>query len=213
MHDWPADMTTAVQGVYPSSLSDLEVKVQMHGPSSDTAHHSTRSRQGSLMRFVADQGHNHAVQVEEEHQEVETQFDERFLHRLVTHICVRKQKKKGNTPSCARSACGRSPSHPADAGSRRSWNRQLSVPRGRFRGVREHQDHVLLRIKCQQRQVQHNRNPVSIDDKQEGQEPMDRGFGDNVGVQTVAEVNRVDVVTTFPHESASMSFPSRPSAS
>lgn len=97
MHDWPADMTTAVQGVYPSSLSDLEVKVQMHGPSSDTAHHSTRSRQGSLMRFVADQGHNHAVQVEEEHQEVETQFDERFLHRLVTHICVRKQKKKRGT--------------------------------------------------------------------------------------------------------------------
>ena len=31
------------------------------------------------MRFVADQGHNHAVQVEEEHQEVETQLDERFL--------------------------------------------------------------------------------------------------------------------------------------
>ena len=136
MHDWPADMMTAVQGVYPSSVSDPEVKVQMHGPSSDTAHHSNRSRQGSLMRFVADQGHNHAVQVEEEHQEVETQFDERFLHRLVTHICVRKQKKKrGNTPSCARSACGRSPSHPADAGSRRSWNRQLSVPRGRLRGV------------------------------------------------------------------------------
>lgn len=24
---------------------------------------------------------------------------------------------------------------------------------------------------------------------------MDRGFGDNVGVQTVAEINRVDVVT------------------
>ena len=42
---------------------------------------------------------------------------------------------------------------------------------------------------------------------------MDRGFGDNVGVQTVAEVNRVDVVTTVPHESASMSFPSRPCAS
>ena len=81
MHDWPADMTTAVQGVYPSSLSDLEVKVQMHGPSSDTAHHSTRSRQGSLMRFVADQGHNHAVQVEEEHQEVETELDEGFLKR------------------------------------------------------------------------------------------------------------------------------------
>ena len=29
--------------------------------------------------LVADQGDNHAVEVEEEHQEVETQLDERFL--------------------------------------------------------------------------------------------------------------------------------------
>jgi hypothetical protein len=29
--------------------------------------------------LVADESHNHAVQVEEEHQEVEAQLDERFL--------------------------------------------------------------------------------------------------------------------------------------
>lgn len=33
-----------------------------------------------LMGFVADQRNDHAVQVEEEHQEVETQLDERFLY-------------------------------------------------------------------------------------------------------------------------------------
>ena len=33
-----------------------------------------------LMGFVADQSNDHAVQVEEEHQEVETQLDERFLY-------------------------------------------------------------------------------------------------------------------------------------
>ena len=31
------------------------------------------------MGLVADKSNNHAVEVEEEHQQVETQFDERFL--------------------------------------------------------------------------------------------------------------------------------------
>ena len=54
---------------------------------------------------------------------------------------------------------------------------------------------LLLRIERQHRQVQNDREPVTIDDKQEGQECVDGGFGDDVGVETVAEVNRVDVVT------------------
>lgn len=33
------------------------------------------------MGLVADEGDDHAVQVEEEHQQVETQLDERFLAR------------------------------------------------------------------------------------------------------------------------------------
>lgn len=32
-----------------------------------------------LVRLVADKGDNHAVQVEEEHDEMETELDERFL--------------------------------------------------------------------------------------------------------------------------------------
>jgi len=31
------------------------------------------------MRFIADEGNNHAVEVEEEHEQVEAQFDEGFL--------------------------------------------------------------------------------------------------------------------------------------
>jgi hypothetical protein len=32
--------------------------------------------------LVTDESNNHAVEVEEEHQQVETQLDERFLHRV-----------------------------------------------------------------------------------------------------------------------------------
>ena len=54
---------------------------------------------------------------------------------------------------------------------------------------------ALLRIENKQRQVQDDSKPVSVDDEQDGQESVDSGFGDDVGVKTVAEINRVDVVT------------------
>lgn len=44
-----------------------------------TTVHCILDRVTNSMRFVADQGNNHTVQVEEKHQEVETKFDERFL--------------------------------------------------------------------------------------------------------------------------------------
>lgn len=86
---------------------------------------------GSLMRFVADQGHNHTVQVEEEHQEVEAQFDERFLRLLATYAKPASWRGK-NTPSCAHSACGRSRSRREGAGSHKSCIRQLypAYPQG-----------------------------------------------------------------------------------
>lgn len=52
----------------------------------------------------------------------------------------------------------------------------------------------LLRIERQERKVQHDRDPIAIDDKEEGQERVDGSFGDNVGIQAVAQVDRVDVV-------------------
>jgi len=43
-------------------------------------HHEHDAWQGlHLMRFIADEGNNHAVEVEEEHEQVEAQFDEGFL--------------------------------------------------------------------------------------------------------------------------------------
>lgn len=38
---------------------------------------------------------------------------------------------------------------------------------------------------------------MAIDDEKEGQEGVHGGFGDDVGVETVAQVDRVDVITAF----------------
>lgn len=53
----------------------------------------------------------------------------------------------------------------------------------------------LLRIECQQRQVQKQGDPVSVNQEQEGQEGLYSGFGHNVRVQAIAKINGVDVVT------------------
>ena len=59
----------------------------------------------------------------------------------------------------------------------------------------EYNRDVLLRIEGEEGQVQDNRKPVAIDHEEEGQESVDGSFGDDVGVETVAEVDRVDIVT------------------
>jgi len=53
----------------------------------------------------------------------------------------------------------------------------------------------LLRVVCQERQIQENCQPVSIDDKEDGEEAMYSSFRDNVGVETVAQIDGVDVIT------------------
>jgi len=55
-------------------------------------------------------------------------------------------------------------------------------------------EHQLLDVPGQERQVQDQRHPVSVDKEKEGQETMDGDFRDDVGVEAVAEVNRVDVI-------------------
>lgn len=62
--------------------------------------------------------------------------------------------------------------------------------------------HVLLHIEGKHGQVQYQREPVSIDKEQQGQEGVDSGFGEDVGVQAVAEVNGVDIVTLMASLSA-----------
>jgi len=53
----------------------------------------------------------------------------------------------------------------------------------------------LLRVPCQEGQVQEEGQPVSVDEKEDSEEAMDGGFRDDVGVEAVAEVDGVDVVT------------------
>jgi hypothetical protein len=57
------------------------------------------------------------------------------------------------------------------------------------------QRHALLNVPTQQRQVEDQGQPVSVDQEQEGQEAVDDDLGDDVGVEAVAEIDRVDVVT------------------
>ena len=52
----------------------------------------------------------------------------------------------------------------------------------------------LLSVPSNQWQVQEQRQPVAVDQEQYRQESVYTGFGHNVHVQAVAEVDRVDVV-------------------
>lgn len=54
---------------------------------------------------------------------------------------------------------------------------------------------ILLDVVGQERQVENERDPVAVDQEEERQETMDGGFGDDVGVEAVAEIDGVDVVT------------------
>ena len=53
---------------------------------------------------------------------------------------------------------------------------------------------ILLAVPCQEGQVENERDPVPVDEEQEGQESVDGGLGDDVGVQAVAEVDGGDVI-------------------
>ena len=57
--------------------------------------------------------------------------------------------------------------------------------------------YVLLDIEGKEWKVKNQRNPISIDEEQKGEETMNRSFRNDVGVQTVAEIDRVDVVTVI----------------
>jgi len=53
----------------------------------------------------------------------------------------------------------------------------------------------LLRIPCQERQIQEQSQPISVDEEECGKEGVYSGFGDDVCVETVAEIDGVDVIT------------------
>ena len=65
----------------------------------------------------------------------------------------------------------------------------------------------LLSIPGQERNVEQKRSPVSIDEEESCQKCVDGGFWNDVGVEAVAEVNRVDIIAmiivkTLSHGSA-----------
>ena len=62
---------------------------------------------------------------------------------------------------------------------------------------------ILLCVPGEQRQIEDQRHPVAIDEEQERQEGVHGRFGDDVRVEAVAEVDRVDVVTGIPPALAS----------
>ena len=85
--------------------------------------------------------------------------------------------------------------NPGKARRNRKQNVSLVCDHGEEIDLASRGNDVLLRIECQERQVENNRKPVAIDHKEEGQESVNGSLGNDVGVQTVAKVDRVDVVT------------------
>lgn len=49
-------------------------------------------------------------------------------------------------------------------------------------------------VPCQQGEVDQERPPVAADEEKSGQEPMNHHLGQNVPIETVAQVNGVDIV-------------------
>jgi hypothetical protein len=78
--------------------------------------------------------------------------------------------------------------------SRRCWFSKILLKSVSSSVVKPSVLHILLAVPCQQWQVQNERDPVSIDKEKEGKESVYGSFRDDVGVETVAEVDRVDVV-------------------
>ena len=135
-----------------------------------------------LTPLVSDEGNDHGVEVEEEHEQVETELDERLLlvHvQLPEDLGSVEQVLVLEDPVVILLACC-------------SFCQFItplleSMPRRIFRDV-------LLCVPGQERQVEDERHPVAVDQEQDSQECVDTSLGDDVHVEAVAEINRVDVV-------------------
>jgi hypothetical protein len=54
---------------------------------------------------------------------------------------------------------------------------------------------ILFDVPAKERQVENERHPVTVDEEEEGQETVHSSLGDDIGVESVAEVNGVNVIT------------------
>lgn len=144
-----------------SFRSCREVRCSMaHAPSAVTMTSTiTAVECPRLVRFVADKRNNHAVEVEEEHEQVEAQLDERFLetvswlHNLavqVKRLCwpilnaADAYRGKARTFLCTLSFLKIS------VASRRCWfSKILSKSAHLYSDTYTHFNHVLLSVPCQ----------------------------------------------------------------
>lgn len=53
---------------------------------------------------------------------------------------------------------------------------------------------ILLDVPAEERKVENQRQPVPVDQKQKGEESVDGGFGNDVSVEAVAEIDGVNVI-------------------
>lgn len=74
---------------------------------------------------------------------------------------------------------------------RKKWGKRGQSKEAR---ERERERASLLGVVGEQRQVQYQGYPVPVDEEEGGEEGVDAGFGHDVGVESVTEVDGVDVV-------------------
>jgi hypothetical protein len=139
-----------------------------------------------LPPLVSDQSDDHGVEVEEEHKQVETKLDERLLlvHvklpedlRGIKQVLVLEDPVRRTTVSTYFFVFCET--------ARRLLREAESSELGSY---------VLLRVPCKEGQVENERHPVAVDQEQDSQESVDTGLRDDVHVEAVAQVDRVDVV-------------------
>lgn len=134
-----------------------------------------------LPTFVPDESDNHGVEVEEEHEQVETELDEGLLlvHvQLSEDLSGVEQVLVLEDPVQNMSAYDYLARIPPFLLALSCFWRHI----------------LLLRVPCNERQVQQQRQPVAVDQEQYREESVDAGFGHNVHVEAVAQVDGVDVV-------------------
>jgi len=154
--------------------------------------------------LVSDECNDHAVEVEEEHEQVETKLDERFLRIVSSLSCMRSfSRDRSSAAISMRNLCIGVHTFlctlsflKISVASKRCWfSSILSVSVHLPATVSVANLHILLGIPCHQRQVQDKREPVAVNEEEEGQESVYGSFWNDVGVEAVAEVDRIDVIT------------------
>lgn len=175
------------------------VKEVQHPKTKHGVAHVDRKRgadKGALVALILDQGDDHAVQVEEEHDEVEAELDEGLLLMDVEFPedlgRVQEVGVVNNPTKDTRLAYVFLPNKsPTRTARRKTEQKNVDSVVGIIKKT------ILLDVPREERGVKDQRQPVAVDEEQEGQEAVNGRFGDDVRVESVAKVDRVDVVAVY----------------